>query len=233
KFCKEEESMDVYKDYKQKALDFVKDVIGLDENKLRYHDHDKLAHYAKAACDIQFNFPIGWQELNGIHHRGIWDLSRHQEYSGKNMLYTDPFTNEKILPNIVEYSIGADRLFLATLCNAYTVETLEDGETRVVLKLKPQLAPYKVAVLPLQKNLNEKATEVFKSLQKEFNCDFDESGSIGKRYRRHDEIGTPFCVTIDFDTLEDDSVTVRDRDTMQQERIKIADLKTYIANKLN
>ena len=232
KFCKEEESMDVYKDYKQKALDFVKDVIGLDENKLRYHDHDKLAHYAKAACDIQFNFPIGWQELNGIHHRGVWDLSRHQEYSGKNMLYTDPFTNEKILPNIVEYSIGADRLFLATLCNAYTVETLEDGETRVVLKLKPQLAPFKVAVLPLQKNLNEKATEVFKTLQKEFNCDFDESGSIGKRYRRHDEIGTPYCVTIDFDTLEDNSVTVRDRDTMKQERIKIEELKDYISNKV-
>lgn len=232
KFCKEEESMDAYREYKQKALDFVKDVIGLDENKLRYHDHDKLAHYAKAACDIQFNFPIGWQELNGIHHRGIWDLSRHQEYSGKNMLYTDPFTNEKILPNVVEYSIGADRLFLATLCNAYTVETLEDGETRVVLKLKPQLAPFKVAVLPLQKNLNEKATEVFKSLQKEFNCDFDESGSIGKRYRRHDEIGTPFCVTIDFDTLEDNSVTVRDRDTMKQERIKIENLKDYIANRI-
>ncbi len=233
KFCKEEESMDVYKDYKAKALDFVKNVIGINPEKLRYHDHDKLAHYAKAACDIQYKFPIGWQELNGIHHRGTWDLSRHQEYSGKTMLYTDPFTNEKILPNIVEYSIGADRLFLVTLCDAYNVEELEGGETRVVLKLKPQLAPFKVAVLPLQKNLNEKATEVFKLIQKEFNCDFDESGSIGKRYRRHDEIGTPFCVTIDFDTLEDNCVTVRDRDTMKQERIKIEDLKDYVLNKLN
>ena len=147
-------------------------------------------------------------------------------------MYTDPFTNEKILPNIIEYSIGADRLFLATLCNAYKTETLENGETRVVLKLKPQLAPFKVAVLPLQKNLNEKALEVFKSLQKEFNCDFDESGSIGKRYRRHDEIGTPFCVTIDFDTLEDNTVTVRDRDTMEQVRIKIDELKNYVAEKL-
>ena len=233
KFCKEEDGMPVYEEYKQKALDFVKNVIGLDADKLRYHDHDKLAHYAKAACDIQFKFPIGWQELNGIHHRGTWDLSRHQEYSGKTLLYTDPFTNEKILPNIIEYSIGADRLFLATICNAYTTETLENGETRVVLKLKPQLAPFKVAVLPLQKNLNEKALEVFKSLQKEFNCDFDESGSIGKRYRRHDEIGTPYCVTIDFDTLEDNTVTIRDRDTMQQERIKIEDLKDIINKKIN
>lgn len=233
KFCREEASMDIYNDYKQKALSFVKDVIGLDEDKLRFHDHDKLAHYAKAACDIQFKFPIGWQELNGIHHRGMWDLSRHQEYSGKSMLYTDPFTNEKILANVIEYSIGADRLFLATLCNAYKTEILENGETRVVLKLKPALAPFKLAVLPLQKNLNEKAEQVFALLQKEFNCDFDDSGSIGKRYRRHDEIGTPFCVTIDFDTLEDNCVTIRDRDTMQQQRIKIEEIKDYVLNKLN
>ncbi len=231
-FCKAENSMETYNSYKQKALNFVKNVIGLDEDKLRFHDHDKLAHYAKAACDIQFNFPIGWQELNGIHNRGEWDLGRHQEYSGKTMLYTDPFTNEKFLPNVVEYSIGADRLFLATLCNAYKVEKLENDETRVVLKLKPYLAPFKVAVLPLQKNLSDKAREVYNSLTKYFMCDYDESGSIGKRYRRHDEIGTPFCVTIDFDTLEDNSVTVRDRDTMKQERIKIEDLKNYVLKNL-
>lgn len=231
-FCKAENSMETYKSYKEKALNFVKNIIGLDEAKLRFHDHDKLAHYAKAACDIQYNFPMGWQELNGIHHRGEWDLSRHQEFSGKSMLYTDPFTNEKFLPNVVEYSIGADRLFLATLCNAYNVEKLENDETRVVLKLKPYLAPFKVAVLPLQKNLSEKATEVYNMLTKYFMCDYDESGSIGKRYRRHDEIGTPFCVTIDFDTLEDGSVTVRDRDTMRQERIKIEDLKDYVLNKI-
>ncbi len=232
KFCKVEDSMKAYDDYKQKALSFVKDVIGLDVDKLRFHDHDKLAHYAKAACDIQFNFPIGWQELNGIHHRGEWDLSRHQEFSGKTMLYTDPFTNEKFLPNVVEYSIGADRLFLATLCNAYKVEKLENDETRVVLKLKPYLAPYKVAVLPLQKNLSEKALVVYNNLKKYFSCDYDEAGSIGKRYRRHDEIGTPFCLTIDFDTLEDNCVTIRDRDTMKQERVNISDLKNYIYNSL-
>ncbi len=231
-FCKAENSMETYDSYKQKALSFVKDVIGLDETKLRFHDHDKLAHYAKAACDIQYNFPMGWQELNGIHNRGEWDLSRHQEFSGKTMLYTDPFTNEKFLPNVVEYSIGADRLFLATLCNAYKTEKLDNDETRVVLKLKPYLAPFKVAVLPLQKNLGEKASEVYNSLIKHFMADYDEAGSIGKRYRRHDEIGTPFCVTVDFDTLEDNSVTIRDRDTMKQERVKIAELVNYITKKL-
>lgn len=231
-FCKAKNSMETYDSYKQKALSFVKDVIGLDETKLRFHDHDKLAHYAKAACDIQYNFPMGWQELNGIHNRGEWDLSRHQEFSGKTMLYTDPFTNEKFLPNVVEYSIGADRLFLATLCNAYKTEKLDNDETRVVLKLKPYLAPFKVAVLPLQKNLGEKASEVYNSLIKHFMADYDEAGSIGKRYRRHDEIGTPFCVTVDFDTLEDNSVTIRDRDTMKQERVKIAELVNYITKKL-
>jgi len=231
KFCKSTDSEKIYDDFKQRALAFVKD-LGLDEDKLRFHDHDKLAHYAKAACDIQYKFPIGWQELNGIHNRSDWDLSRHSEFSGKNMLYLDPYTNEKFLPNVVEYSIGADRLFLAILCNAYNAETLENGETRVVLKLKPEIAPYKVAILPLQKDLNEKAREVYKKLTKYFSCDYDESGSIGKRYRRHDEIGTPYCVTIDFDTLEDNTVTIRDRDTMEQIRIKIDELRDYIENKL-
>ena len=231
KFCKDTDSEKIYDEYKQRALAFVKD-LGLDEDKLRFHDHDKLAHYAKAACDIQYHFPIGWQELNGIHNRGNWDLSRHSEFSGKNMLYLDPFTNEKFLPNVVEYSIGADRLFLAILCNAYNTETLENGETRVVLKLKPEIAPYKAAILPLQKDLSEKAREVYSKLTKYFTCDYDESGSIGKRYRRHDEIGTPYCITIDFDTLEDNTVTVRDRDTMEQVRINIDELRDYIENKL-
>lgn len=230
-FCKEEAALDLYNTFKQKALQFVKD-LGLDESHLRFHDHDKLAHYAKAACDIQYYFPIGWQELNGIHHRGTWDLSRHQEYSGKSMLYTDPVTNEKVLPNVIEYSIGADRLVLALMCESYDEETLENGETRVVMHLHPAIAPYKVAILPLQKNLSEKAKEVYALLSKEFMCDYDEAGSIGKRYRREDEIGTPFCVTIDFDTLEDGTVTVRDRDTMKQERIKISDLANYISNKI-
>lgn len=231
KFCKDTDSEKIYDEYKQRALAFVKD-LGLDEDKLRFHDHDKLAHYAKAACDIQYHFPIGWQELNGIHNRGNWDLSRHSEFSGKNMLYMDPFTNEKFLPNVVEYSIGADRLFLAILCNAYNTETLENGETRVVLKLKPEIAPYKAAILPLQKDLGEKAREVYSKLTKYFTCDYDESGSIGKRYRRHDEIGTPYCITIDFDTLENNTVTVRDRDTMEQVRVNIDELRDYIENKL-
>ena len=231
KFCKDTDSEKIYDEYKQRALAFVKD-LGLDEDKLRFHDHDKLAHYAKAACDIQYHFPIGWQELNGIHNRGNWDLSRHSEFSGKNMLYLDPYTNEKFLPNVVEYSIGADRLFLAILCNSYNTETLENGETRVVLKLKPEIAPYKAAILPLQKDLSEKAREVYSKLTKYFACDYDESGSIGKRYRRHDEIGTPFCITIDFDTLEDNTVTIRDRDTMEQVRVKIEELRDYIENKL-
>ena len=230
-FCKEEESMQIFADYKQKALRFVED-LGLDKDKLKFHDHDKLAHYAKAACDIQYNFPIGWQELNGIHHRGTWDLSRHQEFSGKNMLYLDPFTNEKFLPNVIEYSIGADRLMLAVLCNSYKEETLENNETRIVLKLKPSLAPYKIAVLPLQKNLSEKAMKIYGNLSKSFMCDFDESGSIGKRYRRHDEIGTPYCLTVDFQSLEDNTVTIRDRDTMEQIRINANEVENYIKDKI-
>ena len=230
-FCKAEDSLDLYKEYKDRAWKFATD-IGLKGEHLRFHDHDKLAHYAKAACDIQYLFPIGWQELNGIHHRGDYDLSRHQQYSGKSMLYLDPITNEKSIPNVIEYSIGADRLTLATLCEAYDEETLENGETRVVLHFNPAIAPYKVSILPLQKNLSEKAKEVYNSLCKYFMCDYDEAGSIGKRYRREDEIGTPYCVTIDFDTLEDNSVTVRDRDTMEQTRLKIEDLKKYIEDKI-
>ena len=230
-FCKEDESMDIYNNYKARAMEFVEN-LGLKKENLRFHDHDKLAHYAKAACDIQYNFPIGWQELNGIHHRGTWDLSRHQEYSGKNMQYVDPFTNEKYIPNVIEYSIGADRLTLALLCQAYDEETLENGETRVVMHLHPAIAPYKVAILPLQKNLSEKAKEVYALLSKEFMCDYDEAGSIGKRYRRQDEIGTPFCVTIDFDTLENNTVTIRDRDTMEQVRLNIDELISYIGEKV-
>ncbi len=230
-FCKEAESMDIYNNYKQQAQQFVED-LGLTAEHLRFHNHDKLAFYAKAACDIQYLFPMGWQELNGIHHRGMWDLSRHQEFSGKNMQYTDPTTGEKITPNIIEYSIGADRLTLAIMCEAYDEEQLEGGDTRVVMHLHPALAPYKVAILPLQKGLSEKAQEIFTTLSKNFMCTYDEAGSIGKRYRRQDEIGTPFCVTVDFDTATDGCVTIRNRDTMAQDRIQISALKDYIANKI-
>ena len=219
--------MDFYNTYKERAIKFVES-LGLKEDNLRFHDHDKLAHYAKAACDIQYNFPIGWQELNGIHHRGTWDLSRHSDFSGKTMDYLDPFTNERFTPNVIEYSIGADRLMLAIMCEAYEEEVLDNGETRVVMHFLPAIAPYKVAILPLQKNLSDKAKEVYAKLSKKFMCDYDEAGSIGKRYRRQDEIGTPFCVTIDFDTLEDDTVTIRDRDSMKQIRLKIDDLSDYI-----
>lgn len=228
KFCRESESMEIYNDYKEKALQFAKD-IGLKEENLRFHDHDKLAHYAKAACDIQYLFPIGWQELNGIHHRGIWDLSRHEEFSGKTMLYMDPITNEKFTPNVIEYSIGADRLLLALLCESYDVETLEDGTEREVMRFNKDIAPIKVAVLPLiKKNHSEKAKEVYFMINKYFRANYDDTASIGKRYRRQDSIGTPYCVTIDEETLNSGVVTVRDRDTMKQESVRLDELINYL-----
>ena len=231
KFCKELESMDIYNDYKAKALEFVQD-LGLSKDKLRYHDHDKLAHYAKAACDIQYKFPIGWEELNGIHHRGVWDLSRHSEFSGKTLDYQDPETNEKFIPNIIEYSIGADRLTLAILCEAYDEEQLEN-DTREVMHFHPAIAPYKVGVLPLVKKFHtEKAKEVYKMLSKEFMTSYDETGSIGKRYRRQDIIGTPYCITVDDNTINDGTVTIRDRDTMEQITLKLEDVVDYISKKI-
>ena len=231
RFCKESDSFEFYEDYKQRAMKFLTD-LGFAPEHLKFHDHEKLAFYAKAACDIFYLFPMGWSELNGVHHRSTHDLTRHQEFSGKSMLYLDPITNEKYIPNVIEYSIGADRLMLAVLTEAYNEETLEGGDTRVVLKLHPALAPYKVAVLPLQKNLSEKACEIYNNLSKKFMCIYDESGSIGKRYRRQDEIGVPFSVTIDFDTLEDNTVTIRDRDTMEQIRLNIDELESYIASRI-
>ena len=230
-FCKEGTDMEYYEYYKKSAREFLLD-LGFNEEHLRYKDHDKLAHYAKSACDIQYLFPIGWSELNGIHNRTNYDLSRHQEYSGKSMDYLDPYTNEKYIPYVIEYSIGADRLMLAVLSEAYDEETLENGEVRTVMHFHPALAAYKVAVLPLQKNLSEKAKEVYKKLSKHFMCTYDEAGSIGKRYRRQDEIGTPYCVTIDFDTLENNTVTIRDRDTMEQIRISIDELADYVEKKI-
>ena len=231
-FCKEGQDTDFYNEYKKRAWDFLVS-IGIDPSKLRYKNHDKLAHYAKNACDIQYLFPMGWSELNGIHNRTNYDLSRHQEYSGKTMMYLDPITNEKYIPYVVEYSIGCDRLMLAVLCNAYREEQLEDGETRVVLGLAPCLAPYKAAVMPLiKKNHSEKAKELQKELAKYFMCDYDESGSIGKRYRREDEIGTPYCITVDDDTLNNGTVTIRDRDTMKQDIVKLEDVRNYILDKV-
>ena len=231
-FCKNEESgFDFYAKYKKDAYDFLID-LGFSKDNLNYKDHEKLAHYAKAACDIIFKYPFGWNELNGIHYRTDYDLSRHQEFSGKNMTYIDPVTNEKYVPHVVEYSIGADRLTLAILCEFYDEEQLEGGDTRIVYRFHPAIAPYKVAVLPLQKNLSEKAREIYKKLSKYFMCTDDEAGSIGKRYRRQDQIGTPFCVTIDFDTMEDGTVTIRERDTMEQRRISVDELISYVQEKI-
>ncbi len=231
KFCHDKDSMEFYEDYKKRAMDFILD-LGLDKEKLRYHDHDKLAHYAKAACDIQYKFPIGWEELNGIHHRGTWDLSRHSEFSGKKMEYQDPETNEKYIPTVIEYSIGVGRLTLALLCEAYDEEKLEN-DTRIVMRFNPVIAPYKVAVLPLVKKYHkDKAEEVFKILSKEFTCTYDDTGSIGKRYRRQDVIGTPWCITIDDNSINDNTVTIRDRDSMQQITLPIDEVSKYISDKI-
>ena len=230
-FCKEGTDVEYYNQFKQKAWNFLVD-LGFSEEHLRFKDHDKLAHYAKCACDIQYDFPMGWSELNGIHNRTDYDLSRHQEFSGKTMVYIDPVTNERYIPYVIEYSIGADRLMLAVLSEAYDEEVLEGGDTRNVLHLHPVLAAYKAAILPLQKNLSEKAEEIYRKLCKRFPVTYDVAGSIGKRYRRQDEIGTPYCVTIDFDTLEDNTVTVRDRDSMEQIRISVDDLAAYIEKSL-
>ena len=230
-FCKEGTDSDFYNTYKAKAMTFLKD-IGVNEENLKFKDHEKLAHYAKEACDIEYKFPFGWGELMGTHNRTNYDLGRHQEYSKKSMEYLDPETNEKYVPFVIESSIGCDRLTLAVLADAYEEEKLEN-DTREVMHFHPAIAPYKVAVLPLMKKYHsEKAEEVYSMLAKYFNTSYDETGNIGKRYRRQDVIGTPFCITIDEDTLNNNTVTVRDRDTMQQITLNIDELVKYIEDKV-
>ncbi len=201
--------------------------------KLREHSKEELSHYSNATTDIEYKFPFGWGELWGIADRTDFDLRQHGEHSGEDFHYQDPHTNEKYIPFCIEPSLGLDRVALAFLIDAYEEEELEGGETRSVLKFHPQLAPFKAAVLPLTKKLSEEAEAVFRKIASRFNVDYDDRASIGKRYRRHDEIGTPYCITVDFDTKEDGAVTVRDRDTMEQERIKIEELETYLENKLH
>ena len=232
-FCKEGTDGELYDYFKAYGKKYFED-LGIPSEHLRYHDHEKLAHYAKAACDIEFLFPFGWGEINGTHNRTNFDLTRHQEYSGQKMDYLDPETNERYIPYIIESTYGLDRTVLALLCEAYDEEVIdaEKNDTRVVLHLSPAVAPYKAAVLPLSKKLSGKAMEVYEMLAKKFMVDFDETGSIGKRYRREDEIGTPFCITYDFDSETDGCVTVRDRDTMQQVRMPIDELAAYIEPKL-
>ncbi|MBP5404413.1 MAG: glycine--tRNA ligase [Clostridia bacterium] len=209
--------------------------IGIKEEnlKLRDHDKDELCFYSNATTDFEYKFPFGWGELWGVADRTDYDLKAHMKVSGKELSYMDPNTNEKYVPYVIEPSLGVERMVLTVLCDAYDEEELEGGDTRVVMHFHPAIAPYKVAVLPLQKKaLGDKATEIYQDLMKKFSATYDETGSIGKRYRRQDEIGTPLCVTVDFDTLEDGTVTVRDRDTMAQDRVALADLEAYIAEKV-
>ena len=231
-FCKNGEDTELYDYFKEYGKKFFMD-LGLPEDKLRYHDHEKLAHYAKSACDIEYLFSFGWGEINGTHNRTDFDLSRHEEYSGVSQFYLDPETNEKIIPYIIESTYGLDRTVLALLDQAYNEEELENGDTRVVLKLSPVLAPYKVAVLPLIKKMHsEKAQEVYEMLNKYFMTTYDDAANIGKRYRRLDAIGTPYCITIDDETINNGTVTLRDRDTMEQITLKLEDVKSYIEEKL-
>jgi len=229
-FCKPGEDLEWFAYWKDFCKNWLLSLGIREENlKLRDHSQEELSHYSNATTDIEFMFPFGWGELWGIADRTDFDLKQHAQHSGENLEYMDPTTNEKYVPYCIEPSLGADRVTLAFLVDAYDEEELE-GDTRVVLRLHPALAPIKVAVLPLSKKLAEGAGELYAQLSKKFMCEYDEAGSIGKRYRRQDEIGTPFCITYDFESEEDGSVTIRHRDSMEQERVKIADLDAYFAN---
>ena len=231
-FCKPGTDLEWFAYWKQYCIDWLKN-LGMKEDELRARDHspEELCFYSRATTDLEFKFPFGWGELWGIADRTDYDLTQHQNVSGEDMSYFDDEIKEKYIPYVVEPSLGADRVVLAFLCAAYDEETLEGGDVRTVLRFHPALAPVKVAVLPLSKKLNEGAEKVFAALSKKYNCEFDDRGNIGKRYRRQDEIGTPFCVTYDFESEEDGCVTVRERDTMEQVRIKIEELDAYLADK--
>ena len=232
-FCKPGTDMEWFEYWRAFCKNWLLN-LGMKEEKIRLRDHspEELCFYSKGTTDIEFAFPFGWGELWGIADRTDYDLKQHAQYSGEDFTYLDQETGEKFVPYCVEPSLGCDRVTLAFLCNAYEEQEIAEGDVRTVLHLHPALAPYKVAVLPLSKKLSEKAEEVYAKLSKNFMCDYDEAGSIGKRYRREDEIGTPYCVTIDFDTLEDECVTIRDRDTMEQVRAKIDELENWINEKV-
>jgi len=233
-FCKPGTDIEWFNYWKNQCHEFIK-LVGIKDEYLRMRDHAKeeLAHYSTATTDFEFLFPFGWGELWGVADRTNYDLRVHQEHSKQDLEYLDPITNEKYLPYVIEPSVGVGRLMLAILANSYEIETLEDGEEREVLHLTKELAPFKVAVLPLVNKLNDKALEVYHDLRKSFSADYDTSGKIGKRYRRQDAIGTPYCVTIDFDTLEKGTVTVRDRDNMEQVTVQLDELKAFLFKKLN
>jgi glycyl-tRNA synthetase len=233
-FVKPGTELEWYEYWKEQRIKWHRS-LGIAEGSYRFHDHIKLAHYANAACDIEFEFPFGFKELEGIHSRTDFDLKSHEAYSGKKLQYFDPELNESYVPYVVETSVGLDRLFLAVISASYLEEQLDDGTTRVVLKLPSFLAPVKVAVLPLVKKdgLPELAREIMDTLKQDHLCQYDEKDSIGKRYRRHDAIGTPFCITIDHQSLEDKTVTIRYRDSMMQERIGISEIGKIVMDKVS
>lgn len=232
-FCEPDTDLEWFAYWKEFCINWLKD-LGMKEEEMRVRDHDaaELSFYSKATTDIEFLFPFGWGELWGIADRTDYDLTQHQNVSKEDMSYFDDTQNKRYVPYVIEPSLGADRVTLAFLCGAYNEEEIGEGDVRTVLHFHPALAPVKVGVLPLSKKLAEGAEKIYADLSKYFNCEYDDRGNIGKRYRRQDEIGTPFCITYDFESEEDASVTVRDRDTMEQERVKIADLKEYIEKKL-
>ena len=230
-FCKPENDEEIFNYNKKESMKFLTD-LGINKNNLRFKDHDKLVFYASAATDIQYLYPTGWDELWGIHNRTNYDLTQHSKFSGKDLSYRDPETNEKYIPYILETAVGVGRLMLAFLIDALQEEQLEDKTTREVLKLHPALAPFKVAILPLIKKVHsEKANEIYEKYSNYFMCAFDEASTIGKRYRRQDAIGTPYCITIDDNTLKNNTVTIRDRDTMKQITMDIDKVPYYIIEK--
>ena len=232
-FCKPGTDLEWYEYWKNYCKEWLL-MLGMKEENLRLREHSKeeLSHYSAGTTDIEFLFPFGWGELWGIADRTNFDLKQHMEYSKEDFNYLDQETGEKYIPYCIEPSLGCDRVTLAFLCNSYEEEEIAEGDTRIVLHLHPALAPYKAAILPLSKKLSAKAEEVYAKLSKTYMCDYDEAGSIGKRYRREDEIGTPYCITIDFETENDESVTIRDRDTMEQVRVKIDDLENWLEEKI-
>lgn len=232
-FCKPGTEIEWFNNLKDTCKNWLLD-LGINENSIRMRDHSKeeLSHYSNATSDIEFKFPFGWGELWGIASRTDYDLKQHMEHSGEDMNYFDPNTNEKYIPYCIEPSLGADRVTLAFICEAYCEEELEDGDTRNIFKFHPAIAPVKAAILPLSKKLSAEALDIFHALSRHFNMEYDEAGSIGKRYRRQDEIGTPFCITYDFESKNDYTVTIRERDSMKQERIKINDILEYITEKI-
>ena len=237
-FCDGEEGMEWFDYWKEQRIKYYREILGFSDDYMRIHEHEKLAHYAKAAIDIEVKFPFGWGELEGVHHRGTWDMSQHEEFSGKEQQYMDHDNRRKIMPTVVETSVGLDRTFLALLCKAYDEEVLteaKDGkpaDVRTVLRFPAVVAPVQVAILPLSKKLSDNARELYLKLNRYFRCEFDVTGSIGKRYRRQDEIGTPYCVTFDFDSVDDNAVTIRHRDSMEQERIPIEKLRDYLEEQI-